>query len=34
MYPQKLSPREFSDKLTREWESWGKVIRDRKIMVR
>jgi tripartite-type tricarboxylate transporter receptor subunit TctC len=34
MYPQKLSPKEFSDKLAREWDSWGKVIRERKIVVR
>ena len=34
MYPQKLSPKEFADKLAREWDSWGKVIRDRKIAVR
>jgi len=34
MYPQNLSPKQFSDKLAREWKQWGDVIRDKNLVVR
>jgi tripartite-type tricarboxylate transporter receptor subunit TctC len=34
MYPQNRSPKEFSDKLVREWKAWGDVIREKNLVVR
>ena len=34
MYPQNLSPKQFGDKLAREWKQWGDVIRDKNLVVR
>ena len=34
MYPQRRSPKDFGDKLAREWKMWGDVIRDKKLVVR
>jgi tripartite-type tricarboxylate transporter receptor subunit TctC len=34
MYPQNRSPKEFGDKLAREWKQWGDVIRDKHLIVR
>jgi tripartite-type tricarboxylate transporter receptor subunit TctC len=33
MIAQNQSPQQFGAKLAREWESWGKVIRDRKLAI-
>jgi tripartite-type tricarboxylate transporter receptor subunit TctC len=34
MYPQNLSPKQFGDKLAREWKQWGDVIREKNLVVR
>ena len=34
MYPQNLTPQQFSDKLAREWKLWGDVIRNKNLVVR
>jgi hypothetical protein len=34
MYPQNTSAVEFSDRLAREWNKWGDVIRARNLVVR
>ena len=34
MYPQNRSPKEFGDKLTREWKQWGDVIQKNNLVVR
>jgi tripartite-type tricarboxylate transporter receptor subunit TctC len=34
MYAQRQTPKEFGDKIAREWESWGNVIRERKIALK
>ena len=34
MYPQNRSPKEFGDKLAREWKQWGDVIRTNNLVVR
>jgi tripartite-type tricarboxylate transporter receptor subunit TctC len=33
MIAQSLSPEQFGDKIAREWELWGRVIRDRKLAI-
>jgi tripartite-type tricarboxylate transporter receptor subunit TctC len=33
MIAQDLSPKDFGDKIAREWELWGRVIRDRKLTI-
>ena len=32
--PQDRSPKEFGDKIAREWKVWGDVIRDKNLVVR
>jgi tripartite-type tricarboxylate transporter receptor subunit TctC len=34
MFASPLSPQAFTDKLAREWELWGKVIKERNIQIR
>jgi tripartite-type tricarboxylate transporter receptor subunit TctC len=34
MYPQNRSPNQFGDKLAREWQQWGDVIRSNNLVVR
>ena len=34
MIAQNQSPKEFGDKLSREWELWGNVIRGRNLIIK